>query len=180
MSFILKKSDVLYKGKVFDLKIDEIEYESGNKGIREIAVHPGGAVIIPVTDIGKVILVTQFRYPFQKELMEFPAGKLDAVEDPLKCAERELEEETGYKAGKIHKLGEIYTAPGYCTEILYLYAAKNLTAGNHNREEGELEMKIYELSISEVEKKIAAGEIVDAKTICGIYYLKKSLVNNYF
>lgn len=172
MNYTLKKSNVLYKGKVFDLKVDEIEYESGNKGIREIAVHPGGAVVVPVTDEGKIILVTQFRYPFQKELMEFPAGKLDAGEDPMKCAERELEEETGFKAGKIKKLGEIYTAPGYCTEILHLYLARELKPGNHNREEGELGMRIYEFTVKEVEDKIAKGEIVDGKTICGIYYLK--------
>lgn len=175
MNYTLKKSDLLYKGKVFDLKVDEIEYESGNKGIREIAVHPGGAVVVPVTDDGKVILVTQFCYPFQKELMEFPAGKLDSGEDPLKCAVRELEEETGFKAGEIQKLGEIYTAPGYCTEILYLYIAKDLKAGNHNREEGELEMEIYEFSLDEIEEKISAGEITDAKTICGIYHAKKFL-----
>ena len=172
MNYTLKKSNVLYRGKVFDLKVDEIEYESGNKGIREIAVHPGGAVVVPVTDEGKIILVTQFRYPFQKELMEFPAGKLDAGEDPMKCAERELEEETGFKAGKIKKLGEIYTAPGYCTEILHLYLARELKPGNHNREEGELGMRIYEFTVKEVEDKIAKGEIVDGKTICGIYYLK--------
>lgn len=172
MNYTLKKSNVLYRGKVFDLKVDEIEYESGNKGIREIAVHPGGAVVVPVTDEGKIILVTQFRYPFQKVLMEFPAGKLDAGEDPMKCAERELEEETGFKAGKIKKLGEIYTAPGYCTEILHLYLARELKPGNHNREEGELGMRIYEFTVKEVEDKIAKGEIVDGKTICGIYYLK--------
>ena len=172
MNYILKKSNVLYKGKVFDLKIDEIEYESGNKGIREVAVHPGGAVIVPVTNDGDIILVTQFRYPFQKELMEFPAGKLDEDEDPLKCAERELEEETGFKAGRIEKLGEIYTAPGYCTEILHIYVARDLTIGNHNREEGELGMQIHKFTIDEVEEKIAKGEIVDSKTICAIYYLK--------
>lgn len=178
MNYSLKKSNVFYKGKVFDLKIDEIEYESGNKGIREVAVHPGGAVIVPVTKEGKIILVTQFRYPFQKELMEFPAGKLDKDEHPLKCAERELEEETGFKAGKIKKLGEIYTAPGYCTEVLHIYMAKDLTAGNHNREKGELGMQIHKFTINEVEEKIGKGEIVDAKTICGIYHLKRFLVKN--
>ena len=178
MNYILKKSNVLYKGKVLDLKIDEIEYESGNKGIREVAVHPGGAVIVPVTNDGDIILVTQFRYPFQKELMEFPAGKLDEDEDPLKCAERELEEETGFKAGKIRKLGEIYTAPGYCTEMLHIYVAQNLTEGKHNREEGELGMQIHKFTIDEIEEKIVRGEIVDSKTICGIYYLKKFLIKS--
>jgi ADP-ribose pyrophosphatase len=175
MNYTLKKSNILYKGKVFDLKVDEIVYESGNKGIREVAVHPGGAVIVPVTEERKIILITQFRYPFQKELMEVPAGKLNAGEDPVKCAERELEEETGFKAGDIKKLGEIYTAPGYCTEILHIYLARNLTAGNHNREEGELGMQIYEFTLEEIEDKITRGEISDGKTICSIYHLKKFL-----
>lgn len=175
MNYKILKSEILYKGKVFDHQVDEIEYESGNKGIREIAIHPGGAVVVPVKDDGKIILVKQFRYPFQKTLIELPAGKLDKGEDPLICATRELEEETGYKAKEINKLGEIYIAPGYCTEILHIYMAKGLTSGNHNREEGEHGMEIFELSIDEIEKMIAEGEIKDAKTIVGINFLKNSL-----
>ncbi len=174
MKYKLLKSEIRFKGKVFDHQVDEIEYESGNKGIREIAIHPGGAVVVPVKDDGKIILVKQFRYPLQKPLIELPAGKLDKDEDPLVCATRELEEETGYKAEEIKKLGKIYTAPGYCTEILHIYSAKGLTAGNHNREEGELEMEILELSLNEIETMISNGEITDAKTIVGIFYLKTS------
>jgi ADP-ribose pyrophosphatase len=172
MNYKLLKSEILYKGKVFDHQVDEIEYESGNKGIREIAIHPGGAVVVPIKDDGKIILVKQFRYPFQKTLIELPAGKLDKSEDPLVCATRELEEETGYKAKEIKKLGEIYTAPGYCTEILHIYSAKGLTPGNHNREEGEDGMEILELSLNEIEEMIIKGEIKDAKTIAGIHYIR--------
>jgi ADP-ribose pyrophosphatase len=171
MNYKLLKSQILYKGKVFDHQVDEIEYDSGNKGIREVAVHPGGAVVIPITADGKIILVKQFRYPLQKTLIELPAGKLEKGEDPLVCATRELEEETGYKAKEIKKLGQIYTAPGYCTEILHIYSAKGLTPGNHNREEGEFGMEILELTMGEIEKMIASGEINDAKTIVGIHYI---------
>ena len=172
MNYKLLKSKILYKGKVFNHQVDEIEYTSGNIGIREIAIHPGGAVVIPVKNDGKIILVKQFRYPLQKTLIELPAGKLDKNEDPLICATRELEEETGYKAKDVKKLGQIYTAPGYCTEILHIYLAKRLTPGNHNREEGELGMEILEYSLPEIEEMISSGEITDAKTIAGIYYLK--------
>lgn len=172
MNYKILNSRLLYKGKVFDHQVDEIQYESGNTGIREIAVHPGGAVIVPVKDDGKIILVKQFRYPIQKTLIELPAGKLEKGEDPLDCATRELEEETGYRSKTIKKLGEIYTAPGYCTEVLYIYSAMQLIPGNHNREEGELGMEIMELSIEEIEKSISSGEITDAKTIVGIHYLK--------
>ena len=174
MNYKLLKSQILFKGKVFDHQVDEIEYESGNRGIREVAIHPGGAVVVPVKDDGKIILVKQFRYPLQNTLIELPAGKLDKDEDPLVCATRELEEETGYKAKEIKKLGKIYTAPGYCTEILHIYSARGLTPGNHNREEGEQGMEIFELSINEIEKMITNGEITDAKTIVGIFYLKNS------
>lgn len=176
MNYKLLKSQILYKGKVFDHQVDEIEYESGNKGIREIAIHPGGAVVVPVKDDGKIILVKQFRYPLKTTLIELPAGKLDKGEDPLVCATRELEEETGYKAKEIKKLGQIYTAPGYCTEILHIFFAGGLTPGNHNREEGEMGMEIFELSLQEIESLILAGKITDAKTIVGIYYLKNQLM----
>jgi len=175
MNFKLTNSKTLFEGKVFNLKVDEIEYDSGNKGIREVIVHPGGAVVIPVTNEGKLVMVTQIRYPFQTTLLEFPAGKLDIDEDPLDCAVRELEEETGYKAAKVNKLGKIYTAPGYCTETLHIYVAQELKKGGHKREEGEQGMEVFELSFEEIEKKINNGEILDAKSICGFFYLKSRM-----
>jgi ADP-ribose pyrophosphatase len=175
MNFKLKKSETLFNGKVFDLKVDQIEYNSGNMGRREIAVHPGGAAIVAVKNDGKIILVRQFRYPIQQAILELPAGKLDKGEDPLVCAVRELEEETGYKTGNIEKLGIISTSPGFCTEILHLYLAKDLIPGMHNREEGEYGMEIIEYSLDEIDRKIENGEIIDAKTICGIYLAKNKL-----
>ncbi|MGA7722268.1 MAG: NUDIX hydrolase [Ignavibacteriaceae bacterium] len=175
MNFKLKKSETLFSGKVFDLKVDQIEYDSGNIGVREIAVHPGGAAVVAVKDDGKIILVRQFRHPINQSILELPAGKLDKGEDPLVCALRELEEETGYKTENIEKLGIITTSPGFCTEILHLFLAKDLIAGNHNREEGELGMEILEFSIDEIDRKIEIGEIIDAKTICGIYLAKNTL-----
>jgi len=176
MNFKLKRSQILFEGKVFNLKVDEIEYNSGNKGIREVIVHPGGAVVIPVTDEGKLIMVTQFRYPFQTTLLEFPAGKLDIDENPMDCAVRELEEETGYKAAKVNELGKIYTAPGYCTETLHIFIAQELKEGDHKREEGEYGMEIYEFDIAEIEAKIKSGEIIDAKTICAVNILKNKII----
>src|SRR3989304_5169002 len=177
MNFRLDKSDILYTGKVFDLKVDKIEYDTGNSGIREVVVHPGGSVVLPVTDDGKIVMVTQFRYPFRKTLLELPAGKLNDGEDPLKCALRELTEETGYKSEYVEKLGEIYTAPGYCTETLHLYLARKLKNGKHNREEGEFGMEVFEFTLEEIEEKIQKGEIVDAKTICSVFLYKKKFAS---
>lgn len=178
-NYKIKKSEILFRGKVFDLQVDEIEYDSGNKGIREIALHPGGAVVVPVKDDNKIVMVNQFRYPLQKFLLEMPAGKLDRNEEPLKCAVRELEEETGYKAKKITELGAISTTPGFCTEILHIFLAEGLTSGIHNREEGEHGMEVFEFTLEEIENKILKGEIVDSKTICGVqlYKLHKELKN---
>ncbi|MDZ7766943.1 MAG: NUDIX hydrolase [Melioribacteraceae bacterium] len=94
-------------------------------------------------------------------------GKLDDNEDPQICATRELTEETGYTAGKVTKLGHIYTTPGFCNEILHIYLAENLTPGDHNREEGEEGMEVYEFTIDQIKEKIANGELVDAKSISG-------------
>ena len=175
MNFKVAKSENLFHGKVFDLKVDQIIYDSGNTGIREVAVHNGGAVVVPVKDNGKVILVKQYRYPFNKVLLELPAGKLDKDEDPLASAKRELKEETGFTTDSISKLGAIYTTPGFCTEILHIYLAKNLKPGEHAREEGELGMEVHEFTLDEIHKMILNGDIVDAKTICGIQYL--NLIN---
>lgn len=171
MNFKVIKSQSIFKGRVFELKVDEIEYPSGNRGIRETAVHPGGAVVLPLKKDGKIILVKQYRFPHDKYLLELPAGKLEKGEDPLNCAARELTEETGYTAEEIIKLGAICTTPGFCSEVLHIYLAKGLTPGNHAREEGEYGMEVYEYSLDEVNKMIASGEIVDSKTICGIHYL---------
>jgi ADP-ribose pyrophosphatase len=173
MNYRIVKSDVIYSGKVFNIKVDQIEYNTGNKAIREVAEHPGGAVVVPVTNDGKIVMVTQHRFPVNEILLELPAGKLSKGEDPKLCAVRELEEETGYKSDNVNELGSIYTTPGYSTEKLWIYLAKDLKFGSHNREEGEFGMQVFELTLKEVEEKIHSGEIVDGKTICGIFLAKK-------
>ena len=176
MNYKVVKSDLIFKGKVFSTILNQIEYNSGNKAVREVAEHPGGAVIVPVTEYGKIVMVTQHRFPMNKTLLELPAGKLNKDEDPFICAVRELEEETGYKSDKVTRLGSIFTTPGYSTEKLWIYLAEDLKEGNHNREEGEFGMEVFEFSLNEVEEKIYKGEIVDGKTICGIY-LAKRIIN---
>ncbi|MFA7289550.1 MAG: NUDIX hydrolase [Melioribacteraceae bacterium] len=177
LNFKVLKTDIVHRGRVFDLKIDEIVYDSGNMGYRETAVHPGGAVVLPVKDDGDIIFVNQFRFPHNQFVLELPAGKLDNNEDPFLCAKRELTEETGYSSENITKLGAIFTTPGFSNEVLHIYLAKELKEGEHNREEGEFGMEVISLSLKEVEEKIKSGAIVDAKTICGILYYKLSLNN---
>jgi len=170
MNFKVIKSKKVFEGFVFDIKVDQIEYDSGNKGVREVILHNGGAVVVPVKDDGKIILVKQYRYPFDEFIYELPAGKLETDENPQTCATRELTEETGYTSTNIIKLGRIYTTPGFCNEILHIYLATELKPGNHNREEGEYGMEVYEFTLEEINKMISDGKIVDSKTISGIHY----------
>lgn len=179
MNFKLSKSDIVFKGHVFDIKVDKIIYDSGNEDRREVILHNGGAVVLPVKNDGKIVLVKQYRYPFDEFMYELPAGKLEKDEDPKNCATRELTEETGYTSEKISFLGKIYTSPGFCDEILYIYLAEDLVSGDHDREEGEDGMEVYELTIEEIDKMVAEGKIVDAKTISGLYFYKNNKLNNF-
>jgi len=165
----------LYSGRVFDLIVDEVEYPSGNRGIREIAHHPGGAVAVPVLDDDRVLLVKQLRYPFGTHIYELPAGKLAPGEDPRVAAARELEEETGYIAGSLEHLTSIYTTPGFCDEVLHIFQATQLRKApdGHKREEGEFSMTVECKSLPEAIAMIESGEIKDAKTIVGLFWLDR-------
>ena len=170
-------SRIIHKGKFLDFKEDivEIDTEPKIESFRQYMVHPGGVCIIPVLDDGKIVLEKQFRKPIEQIIYEIPAGKIDPGEkDPLGTAKRELQEETGYTAGTWIDLGIIYPCPGYSTEILHLYLAKDLKAGEQNLDHGEL-IDLVTLSLEEIETKIHNGEIRDGKTISGIYLAKQHL-----
>jgi ADP-ribose pyrophosphatase len=171
------RSERPYNGTVFNVIVDEIEYPSGNRTVREVAEHHGGAAVVPLLDVGTVLLVNQFRYPAGRNLFELPAGKLAPGEDPKVCAARELEEETGYTAGTVTKLTTIYTTPGFCTEQLHLYVAtdlKKLPTGQR-LEEGEMDLTVKVTPIDEVIRMIERQEIVDGKTICGIFMVERQI-----
>ena len=166
---LLKRNNV-YRGRVFNIIVDEVEYPSGNRAVREVAEHGGGAVVLAVLPDHRIILVHQHRYPLNEFILELPAGKLEKAEDPLHCAQRELEEETGYHASTWKKLTSIYTTPGFCSEILHIYLATGLTPapGGRKLEEGELTMSLRFVSLEESIAMIDKGEIRDGKSICGI------------
>ena len=170
MDFRVIKKERLYNGKVFNLLVDHIEYASGNRSVREVAEHPGGAVVLAMFPDERIILVRQFRYPLGKFLYELPAGKLGLGEDPPLCAARELAEETGYRARDFRRLTAIYTSPGFCTEQLHIFLATglSLTEEGPNLEEGEQSLTIETVPLSQAVEMIECGDIVDAKSICGI------------
>ena len=177
MDLKLLKRNRLYDGKVFNIIVDELEYPSGRTTIREVAEHPGGAVAVALLPNNRLVLVRQHRYPIDKFTLELPAGKLDKGEDPLHCAARELEEETGYIAERWNKLTAIYTTPGFCNEQLHIYLARNVHPSAKGRmlEEGELSMTIEFMPLAQVIKLIEKQEIVDSKSICGILLAERFL-----
>jgi ADP-ribose pyrophosphatase len=160
----------LFEGRVFNVIVDDVEYPSGNRSVREVAEHIGGAVVLAVFPDESVILIRQHRYPLGQFIVELPAGKLNVGEDPLHCAQRELDEETGYSAKTWTKLSAIYTTPGFCNEVLHIYMARDLqeSPGGRKLEEGELTMTMETVPIGEAIEMIARQEIRDGKTICGL------------
>lgn len=162
------KSEVLLKGKVVTVIKDDVELSDGYKSFREVVVHPGGVVIVALTDENKIILVKQYRYPIKCVNIELPAGKLEFGENPDLAAKRELEEETGYRAKDWKSLGYINTTPGICTEKLYLYMASGLEFVGEHPDEGEI-IKSKEYSLNQVFDMIKSGQINDSKTICAVF-----------
>ena len=170
MNLKLVNRRTVFEGRVFDIIVDDVEYPSGNPSVREVARHSGGAVVVPVFPDGRVVLIRQHRYPLDAFIWELPAGKLNRGEDPLDCARRELEEETGYLAGEWTLLNSIYTTPGFCDEVLHIYLAGGLTEapGGRKPEEGEASMTVKIIPLGEALGMIDRMEIRDGKSICGI------------
>ena len=165
------KSEHIYSGRVLNLRVDTVK---GPNGIttREIVDHSQAVTIIPFKEPDTVYLIHQFRKAVDRILIEAPAGCMELNEVPLKAAKRELQEETGFKAEHFHKLGEMYMAPGFCNEYMHYFVASGLTAGDTSFDADEtMELKSY--SIDQIMALIKNKEIIDAKTVMGIYFLNE-------
>lgn len=160
------KSNLLYDGKIIKLRVDDALLPDGRPCKREYVEHPGGAAVLFVRG-GKVLLVRQFRYAYGEELLEIPAGKLEAGEDPALAAARELEEETGFRAEKMEHMFTLYPTPGYTNEKIYIYRALAAESGSVRPDDGEFVDSLF-LPLCEAKAMIGRGEIRDAKTIAAI------------
>lgn len=167
------ESEQIFKGKKFSVRVDTITDRPGHTYKREIVVHGGAVVMVPVTKEGKLVLVRQWRRAAGKVLLELPAGTVDEGEPPLETAKRELQEEIGFKANRITPLGGFYSAPGILTEYLHLYLAEDLQESQLDPDENE-ELDLIEMTLDEALDAIEKGEIEDAKSIAGLsrYYLR--------
>lgn len=157
----------IYEGRIFTVKTHEVEQESGRKARRDVVYHHGGACVLALDENENIFFVRQYRFPVREELLELPAGKLEKDEDPLEAAERELEEETGYKAQNIKKLCEMIPTCGYSSENIHIYLAKDLVKTSQNLDEGEF-LDVEKYSFEEALRMVLSGEIKDGKTQTGI------------
>ncbi len=156
----------IYKGKILNLRKDDIMLPNDKPAIREVVEHSGGSAIFCQLD-GKVLLVKQFRYPYGEELWEIPAGKLNAGETPDQTAIRELEEEGGLKAKKVEKLFDIYPTPAYTNEIIRIYKASEFEIGEIHLDEDEF-LKGEWFDLEKAKEMVYNGKIKDAKTIIAL------------
>jgi ADP-ribose pyrophosphatase len=154
----------IYKGYCFDLFEDEVVWVNGKILDRAFIQHPGIAVMLPVLDSDRLILVNQYRYGAQSNLWEIPAGTINVGEKPLQCAQRELEEEIGYKALKWKPIASFYSSPHYSSEMLHSFVAEDLVKTEDNLDDDEvIEVRIF--TQSQVKEMIRLGQIIDAKSL---------------
>jgi ADP-ribose pyrophosphatase len=162
----LLKQRLFFQGRKFSFEVNRLRLPNLAEGDWECIRHPGGALAVPVTPEGKLVLVRQYRFTVQGRLLEFPAGTVEPHEEPLATIQREIEEETGYRAQTWKKLGEFFIAPGYSDEILYAYLAQDLEkletppAGDEDED-----IQIVLMTPQEFEQAILDGEPIDAKTM---------------
>lgn len=166
--------ELKYKGVIVNVRLDRAELCDGSVVRREVVEHPGGATILPVDDDGYCYCVRQFRYPFGKQMLEAPAGKLEYGEDPKECAVRELSEETGFTADEIIYLGPDCSSPGFSTELLHIYMARGLHKGECHPDEGEF-LSVEKHHIDKLVDMVMSGEIDDGKTIIAVLKAKRIL-----
>lgn len=172
-----KNSTYVYRGRIINLRLDTAVLPDGKTAQREVIEHPGGVGVLPIDEKGNVLLVKQFRYPYMRETLEIPAGKRDkdGDSDPLVCGMRELKEETGASAKNYIPLGTLYPSPGYTDEVIYMYAATDLSYGEAEPDEDEF-INLVKMPLNKAVKLVLDGEIPDSKTQVAV--LKAEILKN--
>ena len=167
-------SEIVFQGKLLDVRRDIVILPNGATGIREWIKHPGAVCCIPILPNAKIALIRQYRYSVRKMMIELPAGKLDENEAPEDCAIRELEEEIGYKANKITFLTNIHPAIGFANEKMWIYYAEDLEKTNQKLDSDEF-IEIIPTKLEDALKMVWNGTITDVKTMIGLIWADKVL-----
>lgn len=157
----------VFRGRIIELTLDEVELPNGNRAELEIVHHPGGAAVVALDGAGQVCLLHQYRHALGDWIWELPAGKLEPDEPPHETARRELLEEAGVSASRWDALGETISSPGVVTEVVHLYLARDLHPGREAREPHEV-FERHWLPLGEAVERALAGDILDAKTVIGL------------
>lgn len=161
---------LIYKGKIIDVVKQQVKLPNGKEGTREIVKHSGAVAILTYKDENTLIFVKQFRKPIDMEILEIPAGKIEEGEDKKACGERELEEETGYRAKNFEYLGKVVTSPGFTDEYIYIYKATELYKGREDIKDEDEFINLIEIDKKELKSLIKDGKIIDAKSISAIMF----------
>ena len=164
--------DQVFKGVLLDVRRDVVAMPDGAHATREYVVHPGAVVVVPILDDGRLVMERQYRYPVGRVMLEFPAGKIDAGEPALQCAQRELAEETGYRARQWAVAGVLHNAMAYSTEVIHIVFARELSAGKRALDDGEL-IDLVPMTESELDAAAVRGDLTDAKTLVSLMWLQK-------
>ncbi len=166
------ESEIVFSGKIIDVKVDTITLPDGNTAKREVVLRGDATAVVALDKDNNVILVEQYRHPAGKMILEIPAGMLEEGEDPKICAMRELEEETSFKTKDLVHITTMYPTVGFCTEKLHIYFTKDLEQGSFNFDDDEF-IEVKKIPLDEAINMIYTGEIVDSKTIIGLLACKK-------
>jgi ADP-ribose pyrophosphatase len=164
-------SEQLLKGHFLDVRRDIVRLPDGSRASREYIIHPGAVMIVAQLDDGQLVLERQFRYPVQSVMIEFPAGKLDAGETSLGCAQRELLEETGYSAREWARAGVLHPVISYSTEFIDIWFARGLTLSERQLDAGEF-LDVFTAPLAALLDMSRSGQLTDAKTLTGILWLQ--------
>jgi len=164
-------SEPVFDGRLLHVRRDRIRLPDGGEATREFIVHPGAVMVVPILDDGRLVMERQWRYPLARVMLEFPAGKLEAGEPTLQCAQRELLEETGYRAHDWALAGVLHNAVAYSSEHIEIWFARGLVAGQRRLDEGEF-LDLHLCTVDELDRRCAAGEVTDAKTLVGLQWLQ--------
>ncbi len=166
------RGEQVFHGRLLDVRRDTVLLPDGAQATREYIVHPGAVMVVPLLDDGRLLMERQFRYPVGQVLLEFPAGKLDPGERVQTCAQRELAEETGYRAREWARAGVLHNAPAYANEVIEIWFARGLQAGARSLDVGEF-IEVLPLDEAELDAAAGRGEVTDAKTLVGLLWLQK-------
>lgn len=164
---LVQETETIYEGRIVNLYLETVVLPNGKEALREVIRHGGAVAIVPLHEDGQISLVRQFRLPAGTHLLEIPAGTLEPGEDPLTCAERELQEEVGLFPGKLTSLGGIFLAPGYSSEYIHLYAASELSPSILDGDDDEF-LEVVKMPLEDFLARIDTGEVQDAKTIAAV------------